>query len=243
MERVILAGILSEPTLYKELFELIDYLKRRNLKIELNTNGDTHDEEWWRKLSGFLDEQDCVLFTICGTTQELHSKYRVGSNLSRIMAHVGSFREIGKHNDCLQYIRFQYNTEDAKTVMKRMGDLFSNVSIIDTLPYNERFNVVPGNEFDMQGKQHKLYMALKMMTLAKYGAGNNRVDCLSRNRGFLALDNYGNEYPCFLYRLYSKDTFKVGDYRKIERFDYEFCYECEEFMKKQLSNHNMEVMA
>ena len=43
LEMVAIAGILSEPTLYPHLIDLIDYLKIRNIKIELYTNGNTHD--------------------------------------------------------------------------------------------------------------------------------------------------------------------------------------------------------
>ena len=45
-----LAGILSEPTLYKDLFILIEYLNNRNIEIELYTNADTHDNDYWYEL-------------------------------------------------------------------------------------------------------------------------------------------------------------------------------------------------
>jgi wyosine [tRNA(Phe)-imidazoG37] synthetase (radical SAM superfamily) len=81
VKNISLAGFASEPTLYPYIFELIKYLKSRNIKIELYTNGNTHDKTWWRELGKILTKNDRTYFTICGSTQELHSKYRVGSNL------------------------------------------------------------------------------------------------------------------------------------------------------------------
>jgi wyosine [tRNA(Phe)-imidazoG37] synthetase (radical SAM superfamily) len=63
-----LVGSLSEPTLYPYIFELIKYLKSRKIKIELCTNGDTHNPEWWYKLGKLFDLNDSVYFTICGST-------------------------------------------------------------------------------------------------------------------------------------------------------------------------------
>ena len=39
-----LVGSMSEPTLYPHFLELIDYLKSRDIKIEICTNGDTRND-------------------------------------------------------------------------------------------------------------------------------------------------------------------------------------------------------
>ena len=40
---VMLVGSMSEPTLYKNFLQLVSYLKSRNIKIEICTNGDTNN--------------------------------------------------------------------------------------------------------------------------------------------------------------------------------------------------------
>lgn len=43
-----LVGSMSEPTLYPEFIPLVAYLKKRNIKIEICTNGDTRDDDFWK---------------------------------------------------------------------------------------------------------------------------------------------------------------------------------------------------
>ena len=43
LKRICLAGIISEPTLYKDFKSLIIYLGTTNLSIELYSNADTHN--------------------------------------------------------------------------------------------------------------------------------------------------------------------------------------------------------
>lgn len=81
LKRVFMAGVFSEPTLYRELFQLIEYLNGRQIAYEINTNGCTHDCGWWRELGRMVPSGNDILFTICGSTQKLHEKYRRGSSL------------------------------------------------------------------------------------------------------------------------------------------------------------------
>lgn len=76
-----IAGISSEPTLYPEFFGFLEYLNRRDITYEIYSNGNTHDRHWWETLGGIVPEKCKMVFTVCGSTQELHEKYRVGSNL------------------------------------------------------------------------------------------------------------------------------------------------------------------
>ena len=59
------AGSISEPTLYKDFIPLIEYIKRRNINVEICTIGDTRKDEFWKELSELLDENHKVYFTIC----------------------------------------------------------------------------------------------------------------------------------------------------------------------------------
>ena len=70
-----------------------------------------------------------------------------------------------------------------------------------------------------------------------------KVCCKSLETNFLALDQFGNEFPCFLYRFYSNQKFDHEDYSDILNYKYDFCFECEKLTKSLLEMNKMERMA
>lgn len=124
LNRVVLMGALSEPTLYDDFFELIAYLKNRKIRVRISTNGSTNKLDWWRKLGPMLDENDIVRFPIDGSTNELHSKYRVGSTIEKVLERhkAFKFKSDGSRNTeattILQHIIFQYNEHDGENIRK-----------------------------------------------------------------------------------------------------------------------------
>jgi MoaA/NifB/PqqE/SkfB family radical SAM enzyme len=218
-----LAGMLSEPTLYEDLFELIKYLNMRNIEIELYTNGDTHDDDYWYELGKLTSSITKVYFTICGSTQEVHEKYRVNSNLSNILSHHSAFKRGSKHNnDYLQHIMFEYNKDDFEN-MGYIRSLFSNECNIESAPYAERFGG------DICGVTQRIELSEKynkIKELTKMHRNNKIVDCKSYEDHFIIIDNNGKIFPCFLYRMYIDEDWNL-DYGDILRYKYDFCYECE----------------
>lgn len=88
----------------------MDYLVGRNIRFELLTNASTHDDKWWNELNKHLTKDDTVVFTICGSTQELHERYRVGQDLQTMLGHAEAFKTGNPNrNDCIQHILFKYN--------------------------------------------------------------------------------------------------------------------------------------
>lgn len=122
LTRVVLMGALSEPTLYPEFFDLIRYLKGRGIKVRISTNGSTNTLDWWKQLGPMLDSNDIVRFPIDGSTNELHSKYRVGSSLEKVLERhrAFKFKDDGTRNSeattILQHIIFQYNEHDGDNI-------------------------------------------------------------------------------------------------------------------------------
>ena len=112
LKRIKLVGVESEPTIHPDFLIFIRWLKWKDIQIEICTNGDTNNEEWWRELGVLLGEEDEVYFTICGSTQELHETYRKGTKLANILRNAAAMREAGKKTDYAQCIRFEYNDDD-----------------------------------------------------------------------------------------------------------------------------------
>ena len=58
-----------------------------------------------------MGEEDSVFFSICGSTQELHEVYRIGTNLDNIKRNAMQLRK-AKKIDYAQCIRFEYNSNN-----------------------------------------------------------------------------------------------------------------------------------
>lgn len=243
LRNVCLAGIISEPTLYKQLMPLLTYLINRNIEIELYSNADTHDAGYWERLGSTVRKGNIkVFFTVCGSTQELHAKYRVGSNLDRILIHHEAFKKgnFGKGHDYLQHIMFNYNESDFQN-MDSIRALFSNECNIQSLPYQERFDIKDDKGIKMTDELSSKYQNIIKFGKSKLQDGTARLNCKSLEMKFLALDQFGNATPCFLYRLHQKENFDQ-DYTKILNGEYSFCYECESNTCGMLEKNNLERM-
>ncbi len=218
LERVSLIGIISEPTLYKGFIDLVKYIKGKGLKVIMNSNGNTHNEGWWHNLSTILDSNDEVVFTICGSTQELHSKYRVGSDLNEVLRHHKAYG-----NSVLQYIRFEYNKDDTPP---------EGSVVINSLPYQERFEI--DSDIKLVDNLSNAYNAIKNIKR------RTKIQCKSFNTKYLSIDNEGKAHPCFVYRMYM-DEFDLN-YEDIHNGKYDFCYECDEATTKLLKEVGLETM-
>ena len=49
------------------------------------TNGSLHDVSYWRSLAELMTDDDRIMFALCGSTQQVHESYRVGTALSKIL--------------------------------------------------------------------------------------------------------------------------------------------------------------
>jgi MoaA/NifB/PqqE/SkfB family radical SAM enzyme len=243
LKRICLAGIISEPTLYKDFKELIIYLGTTNLSIELYTNASIHPIQWWEELGKIFPNNIKIFFTVCGSTQELHSKYRVGSKLQTVLDNAKAFKEYYRFkNDYIQHIKFKYNEEDFNSeAMQDIIKRFNNTFLINSLPYNERFSLA-SEEFDMP-KNSKFYTNLKNITIRKIENQKQKILCKAKQTNFLSIDQYGNATPCFLFRMYKSKEFIEKDYNDIDNGKFNFCYECDKTCGTLLKQNNLEQMA
>ena len=65
---------------------------------------------------------------------------------------------------------------------------------------------------------------------------------MSKRRKYLDLDQFGNEYPCYLFRLFSNDGFDKKNFDKIDGFGYDFCYDCEKTTSRLMKQTGIEDM-
>lgn len=115
-----LVGSISEPTLHKRVHDIVRYAKNRGICIRFSTNGNTFSNKWWAAFAELFDERDIIRFAVDGSTQEIHSKYRVGGKLSKVLSNHREFKKNTSAVTVLQNILFDYNINDQDNIL----DLF-----------------------------------------------------------------------------------------------------------------------
>ncbi len=234
-----IAGTLSEPTLYPQFFELLEYLNKRDIQIDLFSNASIRDTDYWEKIGRTLKPKDRVIFTICGSTQELHGKYRIGSKLSKVLENAEAFRKGAgpKKNDYIQYIRFVYNAEDFESeATKEICDRFNNTVHCDSEGvrlYNEYNNDFDTEEIAPLVSRAKLIKHLFNNRPKKSDSKDYKILCDSIKKKSIYINQYGKVYPCYSYVEFQPNEDLIADndgyfdYSKILNFQYEDCFKCE----------------
>lgn len=244
---VMIVGSMSEPTLCPYFIELIKYLKRRNIKIEICTNGDTRDDIFWKELSSLLDSNDLVFFTICGSTQKIHEKYRKNTSLKKILHNASVFRDKYKKNDYAQCIRFNYNSDNLDSnEFKILVKQFSNVYMTETFYPKDISNYISSfNIDDFLPPKQKIIQYNKLKILAKDSykmLQNTYAECQSIQFNRQQMDVFGNIYPCYLFLEASNGNKWDNDYKKIKLLQYECCIYCSNIIKKYCKKYHLEYI-
>jgi MoaA/NifB/PqqE/SkfB family radical SAM enzyme len=231
-------GIISEPTFYKSLIPLLVYLENRGIVPELYSHGNTHNEEWWYNL-GQITKKTKVFFTICGSTQELHETYRVGSDLAQVHRHAAAFRRSGNTNDHATVLRFNYNADDIEANFPEMVKDFNVKKIYNGLPVKERFD--NPTEVGLVPEQAKKYKIILNLGKQKYSSVNPQttIKCTSLNSKSIYIDNFGKVFPCYMYKLSMNIPFDL-DYTEILKYRHDFCLECEMHTYERMKNNDIE---
>lgn len=241
-----LVGTVSEPTLYPHFFELCEYFVKREIVIEICTNGDTHNEDWWRTLGTILTERDLVFFSICGSTQELHEIYRVGTKLQNILRNAAALREAGKKNDYIQHILFKYNEEDLTSeAMKEIMAQFSHINLTKT--YYTRDKSSYRNQYNIdklepaQGKEYKNIMSAAELKFQNKDKLHHIVHCKSIHDKCLHMNQFGEIFPCYLYLQESGRLEWDEDYTEILNYEIHSCRLCEKTIKELSKRKGCEI--
>jgi len=248
LNRIMVAGAISEPCLYLELFELFEYFNSRNIQIDMFTNGSLKDSEYWEKLGKIFEEGNVLsscTFTICGSTQEIHEKYRINSNLSKLLNNAQSFRK-NSNKDILQIIEFKYNAHDIHN-MEKIAQLFSNSYIVGTEGRRRLTKKVKECDEDISPliKRENAINTI-FRTRKKPSINNNvKIECKAFNAGKMHMNQYGQLHYCYISMEFpeSKDDFLLDDpnklhddyifdYDKVHAFTYPDCFLCEKNTKR-----------
>lgn len=196
LEFVTIAGAIAEPTSYPHLLEVIKYLNTRDIEISLYINGDTRTDSYYMKLGTlFRGHKGNVYFTMCGSTQELHEKYRVNSNLERVLSRLNIVNRYSNNKGILTWIVFNYNEQDFEENYQHFKDKY-RTEYFYTLPMNEHFQLK--NKIHLPDRLRKIYQD----KIDRDSFEN--VTCPANKNGFVQITYDGKVYPCSLYRIYGE---------------------------------------
>lgn len=132
-----------------------------------------------------------------------------------------SFKNVNR-NEVVRIIRFKYNENDIENCIKKLSCFRTDV--INTVPFNEEFNISKKDGICMVDAQRRAYMRCKQ-TL--FSMSNISPICRSLKEKHLNIDNFGNVFPCFLYKAYLGTHFSFNDYNRISSGKYHFCEICD----------------
>lgn len=226
LRKVELIGQLSEPTTHPQFIQIVKQLKQCKKQLKICTNGDLHDRYFWSSLGQTLDYQDEVWFTLCGSTEEIHSKYRAGTSLERVLEHARVLRR-AKKIDGARALKFQYNKEDLSS--ERFASILSEFSRVEWIS-----SCIPNTstqfkqEFQLQDfyppqeilNQYKQLDAFSKITTSE-------IDCQSIDEHQVQIDPFGDIYPCYLFFESNSSQKWTCDYTGILNHQHECCRFCQ----------------
>lgn len=236
---IYLVGSISEPTMHSNFLQIVQFIKEKNILIELCTNGSTHNEDFWRALGNLLTEDDKVYFTICGSTQKIHATYRRGTNLAKILKNADALRTV-KKCDYAQCIRFAYNNEDLNSEnFRKIVQKFSHIYWTETFIKQPDEVYAEQVDWNLFKPHHNNFVYIQKLA-NKMRNISHKCDCESLLQHKIQVDVYGNIYPCYLFLEASRGAQWDLNYSPILNGKFECCCFCEKTIKRYLIKYGLE---
>lgn len=218
LKYVTIAGAISEPTSHPDLTQILLYLKNRGIEISLYINGDTKTTVYYIKIGLIFREcKGHIYFTLAGSTQELHERYRRGSKIKNVLSRLNTVNRYSGGKGILTWLVFNYNQQDFEDNYQRFKEKY-NTEFFYTLPVQEHFNL--DQDIHLPQEQHDIYI--------------NNIDrnvypktCVSNQNDFVQILHDGSVVPCSLYRLYGESH----------------CWECSQKNASMLRNNKIYSIA
>lgn len=230
LKKVELIGQLSEPTTHPSFIVIARELKMLGKKLKICTNGDLYGDDFWELLGQTLDDQDEVWFTLCGSTEEMHAKYRVGTSLKRVLVHAQALRS-ARSIDGARALKFQYNQEDLES--SQFAGILSQFSRVEWIASSIPD---PAIDFKQKFQSHDFCPPRDLLNSYHQLDAFSRiavplVDCQSIDEHQIQIDPFGDIYPCYAFFEASRGQLWDQDYSSILQGGRHCC----RFCKRQVS--------
>lgn len=195
-----LGGIYNEPTLNKEIFGIIKYLKNNKVSVEIITNGNTNNSEFWKELSSVLEEKDQITFVANGITKDTYTTGH-GRNLSLAKL----FQSVKISTETKGEINFLFNVfyhnreeiEEAENIARKLGCKRFLLNYVD---YSERSTL------------RHIECWLKRRFKDKGWIRCTRIHCSNQEDDSFYIDVYGNVFPCMDWYIFWKWGYNFSNF-------------------------------
>ena len=186
-------------------YNMVEYIFKHNplCRVAIDTNGSIRDETWWWEF-GLLSKGGrynlIINFDVDGTTQEMHSKYRQGTDLQKVLNNMKAYSET-KSKAHVQTIVFKHNQphlNDIANLVKKYG------AIQHAWVYSDRFYTTSdGHTFefiDADGNKQILEKADKPITNKNYQEQvekfSDTINCSWQKLNRINISFDGQVHPC-----------------------------------------------
>ena len=207
--RVKFVGIISEPLLHPELIQIIELFNENNIPVSIYTNGSVIIKNPNRLLCALNGNvKNGIYFALDGSTQELNSKYRIGSDINRILDNLKSLNNSSFELN-IQHIYFNYNIGEIDRIKKLMKINQIHIDFYDIHHANQIGETVVSSVIPRKDIQSKYY---DMKDKINASTSMKNIICFSKytRTFFVTLDL--KIYPCTnLYDTKSIEGFDLFD--------------------------------
>jgi len=203
---IILSWTWWDPIYAKDFLPIVEFFRSHNIRVSINTNGSKKDPDFWERL---WKTKSYVIFWIDGVTQEIHSSYRVGTNLSLILKNALRFIQHGGLAEW-QFIVFKQNEhqiEIAKQLAKKIW--FYKFIFRKSREYSEELNLWKPTETE------EIKKTPIMIT-------PNSIPCVYRDKKRLVIAATWQVLPCcFLWYIEYSDPHLTNKTMNIRTHSFE----------------------
>jgi len=141
----------GEPTLHKDLIELVSYAKKKGiLEVQINTNGIPLNKEKIEKLiEAGLDR---IIFSVDGASKEIYEKIRVGAKYKQLVDNIITLSKYKKKINAtkplirVQMIKMTVNENEVEDLFKLWRPYVNEIKINDITDRGQGNSLSVGNK-------------------------------------------------------------------------------------------------
>jgi len=212
------AGLYGDPLTNPHLIDMISYvLDNSDCRVDIETNASLKSTKWWANLAKVGGDRIKVQFDVDGTTQEIHSKYRINTNLNKVLSNMKAFADAGGKPTVMTIV-FRHNEKELESIReltKNYGAVEWNAT--ESLRFfaeddTYTFTDIKGDLIAIQTPVNPIRSKQTLRRIRNFS--DERVSptvCPSSEQNFLQIDQHGNVWPCCdLLEAYDRNWEDVG---------------------------------
>lgn len=164
------SGTYGDPGMCKDLYDIVEYIIFNSKSIvSINTNGSMRSEDFWFQLGALGRDRLRIMFDVDGIDQEMHSFYRRGTNLQKVLDNIESICQTPAIVSVLT-VMFKHNQDYVEQIQDMCREL--GVTRFDTVEGN---NFTEGPEFNFIS-ENNIPQVLEQVTRPDREQGLERID-------------------------------------------------------------------